>query len=299
MHNLTPLSGLFGGALIGLAAAMLMAADRPACRRQRHSRRIAAGEARRSGLADRFRRGADRGAADCGAGGRSAAAACDDRALRWSRSRACWSASAPAWAMAAPPATASAASRAFRRARLRQRSIFMVTAIAHGRASAPRVWRLGDAGRSRQLCCGLIFGAGLLISGMTEPEKVIGFLDIFGAWDATLAFVMAGAVAVAAIGFALARRRTRPVFSADVLWPTAATSMRRWSRARRCSASAGAWSASVPAGAGQRRGIELRIVALSPRCCSAWSAMILAPARRRVRRDRGLLRFLLVQTGEP
>ncbi|MGB6237622.1 MAG: DUF6691 family protein, partial [Bradyrhizobium sp.] len=38
---------------------------------------------------------------------------------------------------------------------------------------------------------GLVFGVGLLISGMTEPSKVIGFLDIFGAWDATLAFVMA------------------------------------------------------------------------------------------------------------
>lgn len=54
--------------------------------------------------------------------------------------------------------------------------------------------------------CGLIFGAGLLISGMTDPQKVLGFLDLFGAWDATLAFVMAGAVAVAATGFAIARR---------------------------------------------------------------------------------------------
>ena len=44
--------------------------------------------------------------------------------------------------------------------------------------------------------CGLIFSAGLLISGMTQTGKVLGFLDIFGAWDATLAFVMAGAVAV-------------------------------------------------------------------------------------------------------
>jgi len=67
---------------------------------------------------------------------------------------------------------------------------------------------------------GLIFGAGLLISGMIEPEKVIGFLDIFGAWDATLAFVMAGAVAVAAIGFALARRRGTPFLAAKYRWPT-------------------------------------------------------------------------------
>lgn len=67
--------------------------------------------------------------------------------------------------------------------------------------------------------CGLIFGAGLLISGMTDPQKVLGFLDLFGAWDATLAFVMAGAVAVSAAGFALARRRTAPAFSARFLWP--------------------------------------------------------------------------------
>jgi hypothetical protein len=67
--------------------------------------------------------------------------------------------------------------------------------------------------------CGLIFGAGLLISGMNQPEKVLGFLDIFGAWDATLAFVMAGAVAVSAIGFALARRRAAPLFAAKFSWP--------------------------------------------------------------------------------
>ncbi|KJC61081.1 membrane protein [Bradyrhizobium sp. LTSPM299] len=69
------------------------------------------------------------------------------------------------------------------------------------------------------LVCGLIFGEGLLISGMTDPQKVLGFLDLFGAWDATLAFVMGGAVAVAASGFAIARRRTAPVVSARFLWP--------------------------------------------------------------------------------
>jgi uncharacterized protein len=67
--------------------------------------------------------------------------------------------------------------------------------------------------------CGLIFGAGLLISGMTQPEKVLGFLDISGAWDATLAFVMAGAVALSAIGFALARRRAAPLLAAKFSWP--------------------------------------------------------------------------------
>ena len=47
------------------------------------------------------------------------------------------------------------------------------------------------------LLCGLIFGAGLLISGMVQPTKVLGFLDIFGAWDPSLAVVMAAALAVA------------------------------------------------------------------------------------------------------
>ena len=67
--------------------------------------------------------------------------------------------------------------------------------------------------------CGLVFGAGLLISGMTQPDKVLGFLDLFGAWDATLAFVMAGAVAVTAAGFALARRHGIPLLAERLRWP--------------------------------------------------------------------------------
>jgi uncharacterized membrane protein YedE/YeeE len=67
---------------------------------------------------------------------------------------------------------------------------------------------------------GLIFGAGLLISGMTQPDKVLGFLDIFGMWDATLLFVMAGAVAVTAIGFAVARQKDRPIAASRFQWPT-------------------------------------------------------------------------------
>ena len=68
--------------------------------------------------------------------------------------------------------------------------------------------------------CGLLFGVGLLISGMTDPNKVLGFLDLFGAWDATLAFVMAGAVAVSSAGFALARGRGQPALTAQFQWPT-------------------------------------------------------------------------------
>lgn len=54
---------------------------------------------------------------------------------------------------------------------------------------------------------GLLFGVGLDISGMASREKVLGFLDVLGNWDPSLAFVMVGAIAVATIGFALAARR--------------------------------------------------------------------------------------------
>lgn len=57
------------------------------------------------------------------------------------------------------------------------------------------------------LLAGLIFGIGLIVSGMANPVKVLGFLDIAGAWDPSLAFVMASAVPVALVGFRLARRR--------------------------------------------------------------------------------------------
>ena len=69
--------------------------------------------------------------------------------------------------------------------------------------------------------CGLMFGTGLLVSGMVQPSKVLGFLDLFGSWDPSLAVVMAAALAVAWPGFALARRRGQPVFAAQSLWPTA------------------------------------------------------------------------------
>jgi uncharacterized protein len=61
--------------------------------------------------------------------------------------------------------------------------------------------------------CGLIFGAGLLISGMVQPTKVLGFLDIFGAWDPSLAVVMAAALAVSVPGFMLVDRNARPWFA--------------------------------------------------------------------------------------
>lgn len=57
------------------------------------------------------------------------------------------------------------------------------------------------------LAAGLGFGLGLCLSGMYDPQKVLGFLDITGAWDPSLAFVMGGAIAVALPAFALARRQ--------------------------------------------------------------------------------------------
>ena len=59
---------------------------------------------------------------------------------------------------------------------------------------------------------GLVFGLGILLSGMANPAKVLNFFDPFGSWDPSLAFVMAGALAVAGPGYALLfRRRARPV----------------------------------------------------------------------------------------
>jgi uncharacterized membrane protein YedE/YeeE len=68
------------------------------------------------------------------------------------------------------------------------------------------------------LICGFVFGWGLLISGMTDTTKVLGFLDLFGAWDASLAVVMAAALIVSGAGFALMRRRAKPYLAAQTYW---------------------------------------------------------------------------------
>jgi uncharacterized protein len=57
------------------------------------------------------------------------------------------------------------------------------------------------------LVAGLVFGLGLIVSGMANPAKVLGFLDLAGHWDPSLAFVMAGAIAVGALAFSLTARR--------------------------------------------------------------------------------------------
>jgi len=67
---------------------------------------------------------------------------------------------------------------------------------------------------------GVIFGLGLIVSGMADPAKVLGFLDLAGAWDPSLAFVMAGAIAVGAVAFAVARERTVSFLGVEMNLPT-------------------------------------------------------------------------------
>jgi uncharacterized membrane protein YedE/YeeE len=61
------------------------------------------------------------------------------------------------------------------------------------------------------LCAGTLFGAGLAVSGMADPQRVRSFLDLFGHWDPTLAFVMGGAMVPMAIAWLLQKRMARPI----------------------------------------------------------------------------------------
>lgn len=71
------------------------------------------------------------------------------------------------------------------------------------------------------LIAGLVFGLGLVISGMADPAKVLNFLDVAGTWDPSLAFVMGGAIFVTLPGYALLRRRASgPLFAQRFRWPT-------------------------------------------------------------------------------
>ncbi|MBK8908902.1 MAG: YeeE/YedE family protein [Rhodospirillales bacterium] len=70
------------------------------------------------------------------------------------------------------------------------------------------------------LIAGILFGAGLAISQMINPAKVLAFLDVAGDWDPSLAFVMLGAVAVTATGYGLVFRRRRPLFDSGFHVPT-------------------------------------------------------------------------------
>ncbi len=69
------------------------------------------------------------------------------------------------------------------------------------------------------LAAGTLFGAGLTVSGMTDPQRVRGFLDLFGRWDPTLAFVMGGAVLVMAFAWQLRKRLGHPLFAEKFVLP--------------------------------------------------------------------------------
>ena len=71
------------------------------------------------------------------------------------------------------------------------------------------------------LLTGLVFGLGLILSGMANPAKVLGFLDLVGVWDPSLALVMVGAIGAAVTAFAIARRRTVSYLGLDMKLPTA------------------------------------------------------------------------------
>jgi uncharacterized membrane protein YedE/YeeE len=71
------------------------------------------------------------------------------------------------------------------------------------------------------LLAGIVFGLGLLVSGMASPGKVLGFLDLAGRWDPSLALVMVGAIVVGMVAFAVAGKRTRSFLGLDMKLPTA------------------------------------------------------------------------------
>ena len=77
------------------------------------------------------------------------------------------------------------------------------------------------------LLTGLVFGLGLIVSGMANPAKVLGFLDVGGAWDPSLALVMAGAIAVGFAAFFFAKKRTLSLLGAEMKLPTASPIDRR------------------------------------------------------------------------
>ena len=74
--------------------------------------------------------------------------------------------------------------------------------------------------RITEFLVGLLFGIGLILSGMTDPGKVLGFLDLFGSWDPSLALVMGGAILVGIFAFAVARKRTTTFLGGKMHLPT-------------------------------------------------------------------------------
>jgi len=74
--------------------------------------------------------------------------------------------------------------------------------------------------RIAEFVVGLLFGLGLMLSGMTDPGKVMGFLDLFGTWDPSLALVMGGAILVGFFAFTVAKKRTSTFLGGALRLPT-------------------------------------------------------------------------------
>jgi uncharacterized membrane protein YedE/YeeE len=70
------------------------------------------------------------------------------------------------------------------------------------------------------LVLGALFGGGLYLAGMTNPSKIVNFLDIAGSWDPSLIFVMGGGIPVAAIGFLMLKKREKPMIFDDIQVPS-------------------------------------------------------------------------------
>jgi len=81
--------------------------------------------------------------------------------------------------------------------------------------------------RLTEFLVGLLFGIGLLLSGMTDPGKVLGFLDLFGNWDPSLALVMGGAIGVGVVAFTFAKKRTVSFLGGAMRLPTSSQIDRR------------------------------------------------------------------------
>ena len=131
--------------------------------------------------------------------------------------------------------------------------------------------------RFSEFVVGLVFGLGLIVSGMTDPGKVQGFLDLAGLWDPSLAFVMGGAIAVGIFAFALAKKRTRSVLGGAMHLPSAKDIDRRlvigslvfgagWGLAGFCPG-----PAIVSAGAGQPKALVFVLAMLAGMWLFVWA----------------------------
>ena len=131
--------------------------------------------------------------------------------------------------------------------------------------------------RLSEFLVGLVFGLGLIVSGMTDPGKVLGFLDLAGLWDPSLAFVMGGAIAVGVFAFALAKKRTTSLLGGAMHLPTSSDIDRRlvigslvfgagWGVAGFCPG-----PAIVSVGAGQPKAIAFVIAMLAGMWLFEWT----------------------------